>query len=90
MIQDEFIIWLQQSLAWVQEAPCLLRVAAVFYSMGAMEGARTLVEEARCRMGSEFCRCSTRLKDFIFRNDPNDLLPFFACLCSDNLCCMSY
>ena len=29
-----------------QEAPCLLRVAAVFYSMGAMEGARTLVEEA--------------------------------------------
>lgn len=29
-----------------EEAPCLLRVAAVFYSMGAMEGARTLVEEA--------------------------------------------
>lgn len=34
-------------VALSQEAPCLLRVAAVFYSMGAMEGARTLVEEAR-------------------------------------------
>ncbi|CAK9041625.1 unnamed protein product [Durusdinium trenchii] len=29
-----------------EEAPCLLRVASVFYAMGAMEGARTLVEEA--------------------------------------------
>lgn len=38
-------VW-QNHLAFLQEAPCLLRVAAVFYSMSAMEGARTLVDEA--------------------------------------------
>ena len=41
-----FLFWSRvTSHAALQEAPCLLRVAAVFYSMGAMEGARTLVEE---------------------------------------------
>lgn len=41
-----------------QEAPCLLRLASVFYAMGAMEGARTLVEEARCsvRWGDDLRR----------------------------------
>ena len=47
-------VWCSATLdvALWQEAPCLLRVAAVFYSMGAMEGARTLVEEAHRGGGS--------------------------------------
>ncbi|CAE7464857.1 unnamed protein product [Symbiodinium sp. CCMP2592] len=35
-----------------EEPPCLLRLAAVFYSMSAMEGARTLVEEAVAGFGA--------------------------------------